>query len=128
MAMSTEYHPDLGIVEVKFTGQLSEDEQRTATFEAYELGKEYNTILFIVNSLEVEKVQFIDIYYLPRLYNELGFDRHSRIAQILPRNKEAIEFAEFYEDVLSNRGWQIKSFADREEAIIWLTNKDQSNQ
>ena len=123
MAISCEYHPELGIVEAKNIGQVSEDELKMVTSQAFDLGKVNNSILFLVNSSELDEIPLIDLYFLPNLYNELGFDRRSKIAHLLPKNIDAAENAQFYEDVLINRGWQVKSFTDREEAIIWLTNK-----
>jgi hypothetical protein len=123
MANYSEYLPDLGIVEVKLIGQVTVPELRKVTTEARELSKVNDTILFLVNSSELEDIPILDIYFLPKLYDELGFDRRSKIAQIMPEHTDPVQNADFYEDVLVNRGWNIKSFTNREQAIFWLTNE-----
>lgn len=129
MPSTVEYNPGLRIVQVKYVGRVTGDEFRKTTIEVLDLAKANNTNLFLIDDSELENVASIfDLYELPKLYRELGADGDSKAALIMPSvDTAAAEDVRFYETVCLNRGWQVKAFSERQEAINWLTNKNPSN-
>ena len=129
MPSTLEYNPELGIVQLKYVGRVTGDEFKETTFEAQDLAKKNNTNLFLIDDSELEDAGLLhDLYNLPALYEELGVDRVSKVALLLPRlSAAAAEDARFYETICVNRGWLVKVFTERQEAINWLTNKNLSN-
>ena len=129
MSSIVEYNPELRIVQVKYVGRITGDELRKTTIEVLDLAKANSTTLFLIDVSELENVASIfDVYELPKLYGELDADGDSKIALIMPApDTAAAKDARFYETVCLNRGWQVKVFSERQEAINSLTNKNPSN-
>ena len=50
-----------------------------------------------------------------------GLERLSRVALVYPRSPKAKEAARFYETACINRGWNVRLFPERDDAIEWLT-------
>ena len=125
MPYEVEYNSELGIVEFTFTGSVTGEEFGRATIEGIDLAKAKDTKLFLIDDSDLQDAgSVIDLYNLPRLYEKLGLERGSRGAVVLPTaSSKAAEDARFHETVCLNRGWQVKVFTDRQEAIDWLTKK-----
>lgn len=51
-------------------------------------------------------------------YDDIGFERSVKIASVV---NDICENLKFYELSNTNRGWQVKIFADYDAAIAWLT-------
>ena len=123
MPSTVEHNPELGIVEYKFVGRVTGDEIKKTTILGFDLARTNNTNLFLIDDSELEDAgSVVDLYNLPTLYEEQGLERGSKGAVVLPTaNAKVAEDARFHETVCLNRGWQVKVFTDRQEAIDWLT-------
>ena len=128
MSYSVDYNSALGLVEFAFVGRVTGKEFREATIVGLDLARKSKTNLFLIDDSELEDAGSVgDLYELPALYQELGFERSSKGALVLPaKSAMAAQDAEFWETVCINRGWIVKSFTSREEAINWLTKEDLS--
>lgn len=129
MSWTLEYVPDLGIVQYTSMGRITADEAKDATTKAIGLARDYNTNLFLIDDSKWEGGEsVVDLFGLPDLYVELGVDPSSRAAIIMPPPGTAQARDElFYETVCRNRGWNVRAFKERDEAIKWLTKNQLSN-
>jgi hypothetical protein len=67
------------------------------------------------------QLSVVDILYLPeQKYAADKLDRKSRIAVLMPKDAAARKELQFYETVCLNRGWQVKIFNTKQEALAWL--------
>lgn len=74
------------------------------------------------------EVSILDLLNLPaRQYVEESMSRRIRVAVVSPRMPEAQEKVRFYETVCLNRGWKVRLFKSRDDAIEWLTGTDSSD-
>lgn len=123
MTWRVDYKSELGFIQVVYTGLVTLDEFKKATNEVISLSKSHkeNRILIDDSNLEIA-VSTADIYKLPLFYDDVNANRKSRMALILPTSPQAREDVQFYETVCRNRGWFIKAFNERQEAIDWLTS------
>ena len=128
MTWTVEYNSTLRIVDIVFTGITSGRDLQEATTKCILLGKERGTVQFLVDAAELELfAPLVDILDLPeKQYVEEGLDRLSRVALVNPRSAKAKEAAEFYKTVCINRGWSVRLFPERAEAIEWLMATDSS--
>ena len=129
MPWTVDYISELGIVNSTYVGNVTADEFRMGTVRSLNLARENNTRLFLIDDSKWEGgTSVFDLYKLPALFIELGFERGSKGALILPPsgNAESTD-AHFFETVCVNQGWLVKVFADRQEAINWLTTRKLSN-
>jgi hypothetical protein len=121
MPWSLKHDDTLGIVNLVYEGELSGDDLREATREGILLSQKHDAVKAIVDCTRQEKTgDILDLYEFPDLYSQAGLNRAMRIALVMPIATELHELARFYEDVCVNRGWQVKNFDTREEALAWL--------
>jgi hypothetical protein len=124
MPWTVEYDLELGIVVGRFVGQVTDDDFKEATATAIGRAKANNTNRFLIDDSEWEGgASVLGLFGLPEIYEELEADWTSRAALVLPAANRTAEMrdAKFYETVCRNRGWNVRVFPQRKEAIEWLT-------
>jgi hypothetical protein len=129
MTWHVTHDASLGIIEVTYTGLVTGSDLWEACSRRISLQEQTGLLRVLIDTSGIELVATIlDVFSLPaKLYEERHADRQSRIALILPKSKEAIEFAEFYELACKNRGWSVRVFQGRQDAIDWLTRSTTSH-
>lgn len=128
MAWIVEYNNTLRIVDVALNGSVSGPEVHELTSRAIGLLKKQGTLEVLVDTTEMEWAPpIVDIYSLPGQYETEALDRRVRIALVAPKSSVAKQATQFYENACTNRGWLVRSFASRDEAIAWLTDANFSN-
>ena len=121
MPWRVEYHRDQEIVEAAYWGDTDAAAIRDATREAIKLVKQHEATLGLVDCLEQTSTgSILELYELPQLYDDEGLTRSIRIALVEPAKRELKDLAMFYENVCVNRGWQLRRFATRDDAVAWL--------
>lgn len=109
------------IAEVTYWGDTDANDIRESTIAAIGLVNETQATRGLVDCLkQTSTASTADLYVLPQLYEEEGLTRKINIAFVEPEIDELRELAEFYDNVCVNRGWNLRRFAAREEAIAWL--------
>ena len=123
-----EYNGRLSIIEVVLRGRIDGQAIRRMTVEAIALGQRMDCPKYLVDAIDLElAATTFDIYDLPnRQYDELGLDRKSRVALVLPTLLREFEIARFYEIQCTKRGWNVKSFPVPDKAFEWLTGTGSS--
>ena len=125
MPYTVKHDPVFDIIEVTFTGLITEANLREVTTQAIFTQKQTDTTRFLVdaNGWDV-RASFFDIYELAdKQYWKEELNRQSRIAVILPTSVSVQEAVRFYETVCYNRGWNAKVCSDRQSAKDWLLGK-----
>ncbi|MEJ2640361.1 MAG: hypothetical protein P8010_12375 [Desulfosarcinaceae bacterium] len=121
MEFTTQYNPDLGLVQCTLVGPVPADEIVNIQVEAIRLAREKGTRLFLIDNSRWEaSLSLLDIYKWPRLYKEMKVNRSYRLAMILSDDPTAQKAIKFYETVCRNRGWEVAVFKQRREALDWL--------
>ena len=121
MAWDVRYLEDKNIICIVNKGPSTYQDYEEQTSKALELDKVHNTHLFLSDNSEATNVaEIMDIYKLPALYDELGSCRINKLAVIVPKFSDKNEAYEFYETICNNRGWNVKLFHDKQDAIEWL--------
>ena len=112
------------MAEVRYTGPTTAADLRAATTEAMQLQRSHGVLRFIVNSedwdVRAGPSELDDI--LDKQYRGEGLARATRIAILLPRNRNARQVAAIYEEACRKRGWNAQICADRAAAMEWLTS------
>jgi dihydroorotase len=65
----------------------------------------------------------LDLYNLISLYKDSGFPNNFKEAILMPNLNDPVENVQFYETACLNRGYNVKVFNDKDNAVLWLTNK-----
>jgi hypothetical protein len=123
MTWKISYSDDLQAVVLTYSGIITGSDIKDAAKARINLGKEKGVTKFLIDTREilVDDSSTFDIYDIPsRVYQEQKVEHSVRIAVVLPESHEARRMVEFYENVSVNRGWKVKTFDDRDNAIEWL--------
>jgi hypothetical protein len=129
VAWTLEYNSTLRIVEIVLAGSITGPDLQESTSKAIALSKDQGIpAAFLVDATELElAASIVDLYDLPaQQYFAEGADLRNRLALVLPQSPKARRDARFYETACVNRGWNVKSFPNRDEAIEWLTCTESS--
>ena len=109
------------IIQVAYSGFVSTDELETCAAKAIAIHLEKNVNEVLIDTTELESfANFFDVYDRPKHYAEANVSRSLRVAVVSPRSTRAQEFIRFYDNVCNNRGWTVKQFQSRDEAVEWL--------
>ena len=124
MAWIYESNLSLQIVEAAYIGPTSAQDLKDSTSRFIALEKEEGLNRFLIDTREMKiDATFTDIFNLPeKQYLEEGADRDGRVAVILSSRAKERDAGLFYETVCQMRGWMVKVFQKRQEAIDWLTH------
>ena len=124
MSWKINYDKDSSIIEVTYIGNVSGMDIREATEKRISVQAETGATRVLADaSQSLGGPSTMEIYDLPdKIYVEYESRRDTRIAFILPTNKQSRELANFFQTAAKNRGWMIELFENREDALFWLTN------
>lgn len=121
MPWRVEIDEDLALIRCSYAGRVQLDDFKAATFKAIALAKKHKTHLVLIDAAELTSaISTVEIYGLPDFYDTTDTDRQSKWAFIMPPEGQIREDAKFYVTVCRNRGWNIRAFEDRREAVEWL--------
>jgi len=122
MTWTVTYNDELNIVELTISGEFSDEDIKAAAPARIAMGKEHGVTRFIIDAIDMELTgTTFSIYDVPaKTYPEEGMGRTTRIAVLTSASSAASEIAQFFENVSVNRGWNVRAFHERKEAIAWL--------
>jgi hypothetical protein len=85
------------------------------------LAKETNSNRFLSDATQATlKVSIRELYDLPELYKDQDLRPPVLIAVLPPTSEAGKGLVDFYETVCLNRGWTVRIFGERQEALDWL--------
>ena len=110
------------IIQVAYSGFVSTDELEACAANAIAIHLEQNVNEVLIDTTELESFASLsDVFERPKHYEEANVSRSLRVAVVSPRSTKGQEFVQFYDNVCNNRGWTVKQFKSRDEALGWLT-------
>ena len=113
------------VLETVYSGSIDAPQLRKAILENAAAAKERGVGRFLSDCRLLEEgASLTDVYDLPAIYESLGVGRDWWEAIVLPVMPTAEEQLKFYETVTRNRGFQVRIFGSREEALAWLTERE----
>jgi hypothetical protein len=129
MASTLEFNNKLDIIEIVLTNHVAAANLTAITTKCIALINEKNIYDVLIDVEEmVLDASLSDIYDLPdKQYTNEDLDHRIRIGLIEPKSSKEKEAAKFYENACVNRGWLVKTFSNRNDAINWLKSRDSSN-
>ncbi|MFI5398451.1 MAG: hypothetical protein ACHQ9S_23200 [Candidatus Binatia bacterium] len=121
MPWTATFIAEFGIVETTHAGRLTPEELREAVAATLGLASERKTHRYLGDCTGLEHGASVsDTYALTRFYETLPIDRLSKEAILLPASQDAETDMRFYETLTRNRGFDVRVFRTRQEAISWL--------
>lgn len=113
------HQPDGNILWVEVAGTLTAGPMSELAREVIGRGAEQGCSRVLVDQRKVGvELSVLEIFSRPMELERLGFDRAMRVAHVFP--KLHWERFAFLENVMLNRGYQIRIFRDEAAALTWL--------
>ena len=122
MHLTHSYNAEFHIIEITCKGKMSFEKLVAEQNPTFALAMEKNTNKFLLDLSEYEQsLSTINIMNSVSGYGEKT-TRDICIAIISPICEDARQDIRFYETVCLNRGWNVRMFSLRHDAINWLAN------
>lgn len=124
MPWHTQFHPEYGVVETAYCGLLSPPELQSAVEATLALAREHGSVRFLSDCTTLEGGHSVfDLYALLDVLESWGFRRGWKEALLFPlaEDSTAADDVLFWQTACSNRGFFVRIFRDRTEALCWLT-------
>ncbi|HMQ78438.1 MAG TPA: STAS/SEC14 domain-containing protein [Ignavibacteria bacterium] len=117
--INTATNPDR--IEVTYSGVVSDEEFRRAIAEFIEFNSRKKCLLVLTDLREMTVTpSILNVYDSINMFEKMGIDNRTSEALILPENKFIEKNIKFYENACLNRGYNVRIFYNREDAIAWL--------
>jgi hypothetical protein len=125
MPWDVRYIEESNVVETRYSGRLTTDELHEVVVATFELAKARRTHMYLGDCSELGAPDsLLDIYSLVKFYETLPVDPGAKEALVLPATQAVQDDLGFYETVAQNRGFNVRLFTEREQALAWLTGRD----
>jgi hypothetical protein len=108
-------------VELIYSGNVGPKELQEALAAAADLSRRSKAALFLADcSSMIGGHSLMDLFHLISTFPENGINRLHKEAILLPENESAMENVRFFEVACQNRGFNVRSFRTRRDALAWL--------
>ena len=126
MPWRIEYDEQRNVICLTFEGQVSGEDVRHSSISAIGIieGKDMRNILSDFTGVARIDVSTLGVFQLPKEYKALGLRGWFREAIVSPRDSMVRETVVFYETVCVNRGYSVRTFERRAQALDWLASTE----
>lgn len=125
MSWTVARNEQTGHIETVYRGIISNKEVRLSTVAALKLAAPDKVEHFLSDLSEADsELSAVDICVIPDQWTELKANPANKVAVVVPGHGKMWRDGQFYEDVCVNRGWNVKVFANRDDALAWLGETD----
>ncbi len=123
MNFTVDLLPDLGIVEIVTNGMINHDARKEIICTAWAALKKSGTEKLLIDKSDSTRFfdrQMSGALSIIKLMNDLKFSSSTAIA-VLNNHKELYD--EFFEVMAQLKGFLLKSFSSKDDAIAWLRER-----
>lgn len=121
MSWKIEHQAVENIVRVTAEGIVTAEDAFAQTVEGVQLIVSLKASGVLVDySSAILEMPVTDIYKLPDMFDAGGLPHWTKIAIVLPADPENMHKYTFFDDTATNRGFQVKLYWERSQALAWL--------
>jgi hypothetical protein len=118
---------DPNIVELVYADIVTPAELTAALLAAANLSRQHRTNLFFADCTDMVGGHSVtDLYFLISAYESAGLNYGLKEALLLPMMQSPAEEVKFYEIACHNRGYKVKIFTEKQDALNWLRSSQSS--
>ena len=122
MGVDVKYCEELNYVEIIYNGNVAKDDLIAAFETSFETATKNNTQRYLADCTNLTGGHSVfDLYSLIGLFQQYKVQHTIREAIILPELDKMKENVAFYETAAENRGYIVKLFRTKYEALLWLS-------
>ncbi|HSC47384.1 MAG TPA: STAS/SEC14 domain-containing protein [Gammaproteobacteria bacterium] len=122
MSWKIEHRPSENIVRITAEGIITAEDAFAQAIEGVQLivSLKASGVLVDYSGATLE-MPLTDIYKLPDMFDAGGLPHWTKIAIVLPADPQNMHKYTFFDDTATNRGFQVKLYWERSQALAWLT-------
>ncbi len=121
MPVKIEFSENPQRIEINYSGTITEREYSDALREFIKFNAEKKCLLVLTDLREMTvSPSILNVYDSINMFGKMGIDKKTSEALIIPENKFAADNVRFYETARQNRGYNVKLFYYKEDAVKWL--------
>lgn len=123
MSWKIEYNSGKKLIELEYSGLISGDDLKKAFEKVIEYIYEYKTVLVLADCTKMSTGHTLfDLLGLLEDFEKLDVLRNVKEAVLLSTGHESAVNISFWETACQNRGFKVRIFEEKEEAVKWLIN------
>lgn len=123
MAYTINYLNDYHLIEIGYTDILHKKELHRALVESGELAFQYDTFVFLADCTQLQGGHSVfDLYEIIATLDKLSITHRMKEAILFDSDAPIMSNVVFFETTARNRGFNVRIFSDREEALSWLSS------
>ena len=124
MSYQIQYLPDQAMVLITVPAQIEPAEAQSATQETIRLVKQHHATQVLCDASKMQLAMSVpDLYHIVELYHSEGMPYGTRIAIVVPQERQDIEKLEIFGIAALNRGYTVRLFGEFEQARKWLRHE-----
>lgn len=121
MPVKLEFSDNPHRIEVTYSGAISESDYKQAIIDFVKFNSEKKCLLVLTDLRDmIVTPSILNVYDSINMFEKMGIDKKTSEALIMPENKFAADNIKFYETACQNRGYNVKIFYNKEDAVKWL--------
>lgn len=125
MAWKVNWDPEKGFVHTVYSATVTKQDLLDSMAETLRMIEGKGPQKFFTEWISAfPKLSTAEIFSVPKDWEAAGIDKESILAVVVQKVAKSWEDAKFYENVCRNRGWRVRVFKDRTEALAWLEKQE----
>jgi len=125
MPWQLHYVAEQDFIDSELFGQLTAAELTEGVATGLQEGNARGTSRYLCDASRLTGGHSIfDLYALAERLHDMGMPFGAREALVIPRQPIQALDASFWETLCRNRGFEVRSFLDRETALAWLLREE----
>lgn len=123
MAYTVTYLNDYNLIEIAYKDILNKKDLHHALEESAVVANTYQVFHFLADCTKLEGGHSVfDLYEIISFLDKMNLTHRMKEAIIFESNAQVIANVLFFETTARNRGFNVRIFTEREEALNWLTS------
>ncbi|MFA5322995.1 MAG: hypothetical protein WC373_10015 [Smithella sp.] len=121
MAWKVELDAEHGCIHTVYSGIVTKNDIVSSMTETLRMISGKGPQKFLSEWIDAtSKLSTIDIFNIPGEWESSEANQGSVLALVVQKNAKSQKDAQFYENACVNRGWRVRIFTQRNDAIEWL--------
>ena len=124
MAWKVELDAEHGFIHTIYSGIVTKNDIVDSLTEALKILSGKGPQKFLSEWIDaISTLTTTEIYAIPDEWETSDLNRGSVLALVIQNNPQSEQDAKFYENTCVNRGWRVRIFTKRNDAIEWLVRQ-----
>jgi hypothetical protein len=124
MAWKVEVDSEKGFIHTVYSGVVTKDDILDSMAETVKMLSGKGPQKFFTEWIDaISTLSTTEIFAIPSEWEDSKMNKGSVLALVVQKDDRSQKDAKFYENICVNRGWRVRVFTQRNDAIQWLEDQ-----